>query len=661
MARRMEIELTSKREDGTWTWRAAGAREPRGTVDGALVPPATQVGDVVRVEVEGFLDGISIINVLPPKAQRTEPERIDLLAPRSEGPLVTTRLARSPRRERPRRDERGDRGDRGDRDHRRRGRSDRGDRGERGPRDHDRGDRGDRGGRGERGDRERGDRGDRRERTPAPPPVDAKPKPKRLRPAKVHRTALLEALPAEQRPIAEQLLQGGIPAVRQAIEKQNEELKAAGKSQVAAEPLLEIAERLRNRAQAAAWRDRADAALAQVDDLDLRDLRSVVNAAADGGRDEEARNLAAQLREALADRVEKEQAAWVDEVAENLRDGRVVRALRLSSRPPKAGSPLPPDLSAQLIAATGAALTSETGPQRWATILDALAFSPIRRRVVPESLPDKLSADLRSTIARLGTRLPEVAHIFDITPDEAPSRPPRRGKGGGGPGAGGDKGDQAAGSGGKSKSRNRRRGADKGDKGPDGKPADAKVTDAKATDAKADAPATDAQAADAPAPEAEAPTTDAPVTDAPEGTQGEATQAGAHAADSAGAESEVAPTEPATDETVAANAAGTEAAAEATPEAPVEVGEPTEAMVDEATDAAESGDDDVVPAPAAAADATPEAPTEVGEPTEAMVEEAVAEAEPQPEADVAAEGANGTADTNGDAHADDDEGVRIDG
>lgn len=418
MARRIDIELTSKREDGAWTWRAAGAREPKGTVDGKLLPAEAKVGDTFKVEVEGFLDGLSITAVVPSKDTRNEPERLELLRPRSDGSLVTTQLARKPRRDDDRRDRRrrdGDR-ERGERDRDRRGpRSDRGDR-DRGDRDH--------------GDRDRGDRdrGDRRRERPSVPAAESKPKPKRLRPAKAHRSILLESLPAEQRPIAEQLLQGGVPAVRQAIEKQNEELKAAGKSQVSPEPLIEIAERLRHKAQAALWRDRADAALAGVDELDLRDLRSVVNAADDAGRDAEARALADQLREALANRVEKEQAAWVAEVAENLQEGRVVRALRLSSRPPKAGSPLPGSLAEQLIEATNAALTAETGPQRWATVLDALALSPIRRRVVPESLPDKLPADLREIIAKLGSRLPEIAHIFAIEPAEAPSRPrpPRR-------------------------------------------------------------------------------------------------------------------------------------------------------------------------------------------------------------------------------------------
>jgi hypothetical protein len=400
MARRIEIELTSDRGDGTWTWRAAGARQPKGTLDAALLPSPASVGDVLRAEVEGFLDGLTIVAVLPPKAARAEPEKLELLSRRSEGPLVTTRVARTPRTER--RDGRDRRPPREGRDHR--------------------------DGRDNRDGRDRRDGRDGREgrdRRTAPRPaakVEAKPRPKRLRPGKAHRNALLESLPPEQRPIAEQLFQGGIPAVRQAIEKQNEELKAEGKSQVSPEPLLEVAEKLRHRAQTALWRDRADAALASIDDLDLRDLRSVVNAAGDAGRDAEARTVAEQLREALANRVEKEQAAWVDEVAENLREGRVVRALRLSSRPPKAGSPLPPDLAGQLIQATEASLTAETGPQRWATVLDALAYSPIRRRVVPHSLPTKVGPDLRTTIARFGVQLPEIAHIFDIEPEAAPAR-----------------------------------------------------------------------------------------------------------------------------------------------------------------------------------------------------------------------------------------------
>jgi hypothetical protein len=421
MSRRIDIELTSTREDGSWTWRAAGAREPRGTLEGDILPRGAEVGSVLRAEVEGFLDGLSVVAVLPPRAPRNEPERLELKTSRSDQPLVTSTVApkrsgeRSPRNDRGRdgRDRREGRDGRDGREGRDGGEARRE---RRGPRDRDR-------------DRDRGrDRSaGRHERParPAPPPVEAKPKPKRLRPGKAHRTALLEAVPAEQRPIAEQLLAGGIPSVRQAIDKQNAELKAAGKPEVKPDALLRVAEELRPKALAAVWRDRAEAAVTVIDDLDLRDLRSVVNAAGDAGRDEEARALATSLREALTVRVEKEQADWLAELAETVKAGRVVRALRLSSRPPKAGSPIPGDIATRLAEATAASLTDETGPERWATVLDALAYSPVRRRVIPQSLPAKLSPDLRATIGRLASRLPEIAHIFDIEPDPAAERAAR--------------------------------------------------------------------------------------------------------------------------------------------------------------------------------------------------------------------------------------------
>ncbi|HEX6236899.1 MAG TPA: hypothetical protein VFZ68_06880, partial [Acidimicrobiales bacterium] len=352
---------------------------------------------------EADLDGLNVVSIVPPRSPRAEPERIELRTARAEGPLVTAAVSRKSR---------------SDRDGRRRG--ERGDRRERGPR----GDRADAG----REDRQRRDRRERRERPGSRPArqLESKPKPKRLRPGKVHRSALLEALPAEQRPIAEQLLAGGIPSVRQAIDKQNQELRAEGKPEVKRDALLKVAEDLRPRVLASLWRDRAEAAVASADEIDLRDLRSVVNAASDAARDEESRALAAQLREALSNRVEKEHATWLAEMADSLRDGRVVRALRLSSRPPKAGAPIPGDLSNQLVEATAAALTEETSHERWATVLDALAYSPVRRRVVPQSLPTSLSPELRANIARLGNRLPEIAHIFAIEPDPTAGRTERR-------------------------------------------------------------------------------------------------------------------------------------------------------------------------------------------------------------------------------------------
>ncbi|MGQ0832115.1 MAG: hypothetical protein ACT4OV_10595, partial [Microthrixaceae bacterium] len=235
--------------------------------------------------------------------------------------------------------------------------------------------------------------------------------------------ALLESLPEEQRPIAEQVVLGGLPAVRQAIEKQNAERTAGGESPIAAGPLLDIAEKLVPKVRAAEWRDRADAAQRDLDLLDLRDLRSVVSTADAAAKDPDARALAQELRDGLTRRVDAEHAAWLAELTATLDVGRIVRALRLSSRPPKAGAPLPPEVAARLTAGASEALTAEAAPERWVAVVDALAFAPVRDKVIPASLPTELHADVRATIARLATRIPKIAHIFEITLDRSAPRP----------------------------------------------------------------------------------------------------------------------------------------------------------------------------------------------------------------------------------------------
>ena len=61
MSRRIDIELTSARDDGDWTWRAAGAKQPKGTLTGTLLPADAAVGDVLRAEVETSIDGTEVV------------------------------------------------------------------------------------------------------------------------------------------------------------------------------------------------------------------------------------------------------------------------------------------------------------------------------------------------------------------------------------------------------------------------------------------------------------------------------------------------------------------------------------------------------------------------------------------------------------------------
>ena len=82
MPRRIEIELTSSRDDGSWTWRAAGAKAPKGTVAGVAPArraprSATCSGSTPSSSWTASRSPAS----LPPKGSRQEPERLELLVP----------------------------------------------------------------------------------------------------------------------------------------------------------------------------------------------------------------------------------------------------------------------------------------------------------------------------------------------------------------------------------------------------------------------------------------------------------------------------------------------------------------------------------------------------------------------------------------------------
>jgi hypothetical protein len=415
MARRIDIELTSSRDDGTWTWRAAGAKQPKGTLDAAVLYPDVQVGDVVRAEAEFEVEGITILSVTPPRSKQGDDARIEYLGPpRATEPGVQLFSAGPPRREGGRRPPRRD-GDRRDR-------PDRPDRGERGERGERRERRDQRGG----GPRpERTERRPRAERRPAPTPPAPKPKPKKLSPGRTHRDAVLAELPPEHRPIAEQVLRAGIPAVRRAVDAENEKAKAEGRPEIKADALVALAEELLPRLREAEWRDRADAAIADVDEIAIRDLRAVVASAENSVRDDETRALAAQLRDALDRRLEQQRQNWIDEVTHSLDDGRVVRALRISGRPPEPGTKFPTELSQRLTEAAGQALAPDTPPERWATVLDAVASSPVRRTVKPAGLPPEPGDDLLAAAKNAAGRVPGVAELLGIEPPRPP-RPPAR-------------------------------------------------------------------------------------------------------------------------------------------------------------------------------------------------------------------------------------------
>ena len=83
MSRRIDIELTSQRADGSFTWRAAGAKQPKGDIESALVPANSSVGDVLKVDIEKHLDGLSVVAVGSVEGQPVAPARLEILGSRS--------------------------------------------------------------------------------------------------------------------------------------------------------------------------------------------------------------------------------------------------------------------------------------------------------------------------------------------------------------------------------------------------------------------------------------------------------------------------------------------------------------------------------------------------------------------------------------------------
>ncbi|HEX2783527.1 MAG TPA: hypothetical protein VHN36_08075 [Ilumatobacteraceae bacterium] len=435
MPRRIEIELTSARPDGTWTWRVAGAREPRGVLDGSLLPDDAKTGSVLKADAEVELEGITILSVATSKEKAAKSGLLDMIESEKPFEAVTQQLAKRDRNDRGGRGDRGDRGDRpprrdgGEGDRRPRRDSTRPPRrdGETGHSPRPTGERtaADRTGGSARPDR--GQRPERRSRpsfTP-PPELPQRPKPKRLKPGRAHRAAALADLPEEQRPVAERALQGGIPAVRQAVNEQNARLKAEGKPEVPAGGLLSMAEQLLPMLRVAEWLDRADAAKAEIEELDLRDLRSVVAAGEDPmvARDESTRAVAAELKAALMTKQEHELVLWFEDIDAAIGVGRVIRALKLSSQPPKAGIRFPAELAAKLATATTANLTADAFADRWVAVLEAAAFSPVRAQVQPTAKPTQVNDELLATVKRVGPLLPQIAALFDIAVTAGASAP----------------------------------------------------------------------------------------------------------------------------------------------------------------------------------------------------------------------------------------------
>ncbi|HEY5121191.1 MAG TPA: hypothetical protein VII84_06415, partial [Acidimicrobiales bacterium] len=303
MSRRIEIEITSLQGDVA-TWRAAGAKLPKGVLSASLVPGGPVVGNVYRADIEQMMEGIEILSIMAPKtASPLDPrhERLELIPTVKSGPDVIVTYAPKGRggsrrdgerhegdgrrdgakhpssrpgsKDRPPSPDRPDRGPRTESTER----GPRPERTERGPRSESTGRSGPRSestGRGGPRSESTGRGGPRSESTgrgaprsestgrggprsehagrgerhsgPSQPPMST-----------THRNALLATLSPEQLPVAEQLLRGGMPAVRAAVAEQNKNATAQGRTTIDPATIDRIAEDLLSRTTLALWTDRA--------------------------------------------------------------------------------------------------------------------------------------------------------------------------------------------------------------------------------------------------------------------------------------------------------------------------------------------------------------------------------------------------------------------
>jgi len=417
--RRLEIEITSLQGEQA-TWRAAGAKLPKGVVSVSLLPGGVQVGSVYRADVEQFMEGFEVLSVTAPKtASPLDPrhERLEIIPSKPSGPDVVVTYApkgRAPRREGERREGPARPGRRPARPGSERPRPER-PRPERPRAERPEGQSAEAG--------ERPARAERRPRTPRParpvrptePPVSTQ-----------YRNALLATLSPEQLPVAEQLLRGGIPAVRAAVAEQNKNATAQGRPTVDPVTIDRIAEDLLGRTNLAIWKDRAAGALSAGKLLRLRDLRAVVTSAKTVTLDDESRTQLKELQGALTARVEALRTQWTAKLEAAIGAKDVPEALRLVARPPDLSTRVSADAASRVVAITSEALSAEQIPARWNEIVELAADTSIRRNVKPTGIP---SDDASHAVAvKNAGAIPELAKLLGmkVPPPPPPTRTVRR-------------------------------------------------------------------------------------------------------------------------------------------------------------------------------------------------------------------------------------------
>ena len=371
MPNRLDIEITSQSTESSYTWRSAGAKEPKGTIKASLLPSGVAIGDVLKVEADFMIDGIEITAVLPQKIKKDGPELLELLGTGKETAGVTTSLLKKSSNRKRRKDARV------------------------GPKNKQAKDR--------KQSRSSKAKTERKDRKPY-----RSPRGKRLKPSKKYRNEFIESLPELQKPIAKELSGSTIPNLRRTIEKMD-------LPEGFPDALLDYAENLNQQLKMAEWMDKATAVENNIENIDLQDFRSVVASSARWAKSANSIVVKERLELKLNERIDQDHKKWLTSIEEALQEEKTVRALNLSSRSPKAGAQLPEAITARLIEQANKSLNAEATAHRWSIVAEAVAFSPVRQKITPDGLPTEISEELKQSIKKHGDRIPQIAKVFTST------------------------------------------------------------------------------------------------------------------------------------------------------------------------------------------------------------------------------------------------------
>jgi hypothetical protein len=372
----LEIELTSKSAEGNWTWRAKGAMKPKGHVAGDLVPVGANVGSIFKAELEHLLDGIYVKSLTPLAEKKPPSNVIEIFGSAKKEPSIN--VQKKGRKTSPR-------------------------------------------------SKPKVKREKSFEKYPEKHPKSARPqssgtqRPWRLYVGNEHKNALIESLALHEKPIAERLILGGIPAVRQAIAKQNENARRNNEPEVIEDKILSIAEELFPKIKSALWHDKLDAVFNNKNKVTPGDIRSVIAGAVITNKDDEQK--VEELKTLLNERIEHMRQGWTSEILEAIKNNDALAALSKSAKAPDPSLRISAELAGSIADFVGNRLVEISDPQEWLELIKTAVNSPVRSLIKVSVVPDAV----KSEAIKLAGSIPSITHVLGIKIPPPPVRLSRPG------------------------------------------------------------------------------------------------------------------------------------------------------------------------------------------------------------------------------------------